>query len=138
MDIYEELAMLHLTRNKNIFVIPQYDISNGWSCPDFVGIDFENKKLLIVEVTASSYPKALINRIRTREKQWFSKLREEFDKFSNVCNFRDWPWIIRIYVRDICKQRFNEFPENALEIFTFEEIGFSWNSKWYIIDKKKN
>lgn len=131
MDIYEELAMLHLTRTKNVFLIPQYDIDNGWSCPDFLAIDLLKKRVMIVEVSSAASPDALINRIKNKDKQWMIKLKEELSRFCNTIDFSSWDYIIRVYIREICEHKFKNFKANDFEIRTFEKIGFSWNPSYY-------
>ena len=78
MDMYEELAMMHLTRNgkANVFVCPQYDIDGRWASPDFVALDFESKTVWVVEVSGAASLAKLLKKVRDRERQWFEKLRQ--------------------------------------------------------------
>lgn len=56
--LYEAIVMSYLTRNKKVFVCPQFSIEDGtnkeWRCPDFVALDLEKTQLIVAEVSTSS------------------------------------------------------------------------------------
>lgn len=79
MDMYEELAMTHLTPNgkTKVFVCPQYAIDGGFSQPDFVAVDFKSKKVWVVEASGHYRPVALLKKVLSRENQWLERLSRE-------------------------------------------------------------
>jgi len=94
---YEAAVMGFLVANGNTFVSPQYPIGRTWSCPDFVAVRPATKECFIVEVSTAYDLKGLAEKVRNRENQWFSILREHFVKLG-VCD-PGWSFQVLIFVR---------------------------------------
>lgn len=78
----ESLIEYYLTRNgeTGIFLCPQYCIKNantsGRAEPDFVALDFRNKKVIVVEVSIKSEIAKLAEKVRHRQSNWFEPLMQ--------------------------------------------------------------
>ncbi len=133
MDLYEELAMVHLTRNgkTNVFVCPQYDIGGGWASPDFVALDFEGKKVWVVEVSGDARADNLLRKVRDRENQWFERLRRTLGQSKVVDD--SWDFQVMLYIRSDAANRFQEeFGDvKDVEIRVFEKKGFPWEPQFW-------
>jgi hypothetical protein len=135
MDIFEELAMGHLTHNGTVFVCPQFQIQtikgSVWSVPDFIALDFGKRTVLIVEVSAAGWPRGLFDRVKKRDYQWLEKLKEQLRQTGIIdgswSNFR-----VVLYVRESAAEKFRqEFKATQeVEIRKLEEIAFPWNWEW--------
>jgi len=97
MNIYEEAVMYCLTANRETFVSPHFDIGGGWSRPDFVAIRPPKKKVYVVEVTAKGEVSRLLGKVRDRENQWFSQLREHLEAGGIV--EKDWSYSVLAFIR---------------------------------------
>jgi hypothetical protein len=89
MDVHELEVLKHYTANgrTSIAMIPQYAVPPGeqWSI-DFVGIDFERKALLYVEVSSSQRPSArTLDKMRRRQ-EWIPVIRQCLTAASPVIN----------------------------------------------------
>jgi len=49
-----KFVVAYLTRDPLVFVNPQYDIARVWSAPDFVELDFRQRIVSVVEVSAAA------------------------------------------------------------------------------------
>jgi hypothetical protein len=94
---YEAAVMGLLVANGNTFVSPQYPVGGNLSCPDYIAIRPALKQCFIVEVSTGWDLKALAEKVRNREKQWFSILQEHFFKLG-VCE-PGWSFQVIIFVR---------------------------------------
>ena len=70
MDRHEEAVMQLLTANGETFVAPKYEVADGWQCPAFVALRPARRQVYVVEVSASGYPLALVNRLNERIEKW--------------------------------------------------------------------
>jgi hypothetical protein len=121
---YETLVMHYLVRQGR-FVAPQFDIRSAgqaWSCPDFVALDFKNRRIEVVEVTTSQDVRNLISKIQDAENQWFSKLRPQL-KAGGV-PIDDWDDAVSVFAyrkqADAIKQK--ACCRQSLQIYSLEEI----------------
>lgn len=131
MDQYEQAVMSCLTANGETFVAPQFDLGNGWSCPDFVAIRPPQKKVYVVEVTASGNPVGLAEKVINRENQWLKLLREHLEK-RRITEL-DWSYRVLVFLRsDQCddfKRRIKE-PTDASILCLEDAIKcWEWNEK---------
>ena len=133
MNMYEELAMMHLTRNgkRSVFVCPQYEIDKRSACPDFVALDFESKKVWVVEVSGDDMPDKLLKKVLDRENQWFKRLKRELQQ-SKVVN-DSWDFQVMLYIRREAAKRFEEKLGDVedVEIRVFEKNGFPWEPEFW-------
>jgi hypothetical protein len=133
MDICEELAMMHLTRNgkTKVFVCPQYSVDGERACPDFVALDFERKKVLVVEASGAANPTKLLERTRDRENQWFERLRREMRQSKVVDDL--WDFRVMFYIRSIAAKAFQEKLGDVkdVEIRVFEKNGLPWEPQFW-------
>ncbi len=97
MDIYEEMAMYFVTANKETFVSPQYDIGNGWSCPDFVAMRPPKRTVYIVEVSAGGNLSGLAEKVLNYEGHWLNPLREHLMALNLVDS--DWSFKVLVFIR---------------------------------------
>ena len=74
MDRHEEAVMQLLTANGETFVAPKYEVADGWQCPAFVALRPARRQVYVVEVSASGYPLALVNRLNERVEKWYAPL----------------------------------------------------------------
>ena len=126
MEMFEELVMYRLTKDGDVFVSPQYDLGNGWSCPDFVALNFQERTASVVEVTAAYRPGNLAKKVAGREKQRFAKLRAQFEQNSIVD--ASWTYRVEVFVRREAASHFKqEFgTQTDVGIHVLEDIGFPW------------
>jgi hypothetical protein len=102
MDQYEQSVMSCLTANGETFVAPQFNLGKGWSCPDLVAIRPFQKKVYVVEVTASGNPVGLVKKVNDRDSQWLRKLREHLEERG--ITGPDWSYGVLVFLRqDQCK-----------------------------------
>jgi hypothetical protein len=133
MEVFEELVMWHLTCNHRVFVCPQYQIlgEHGlWSMPDFVALDFEQRKVSVVEVSAASWPGGLLRKVLDRQTQWIEKLRNQLRQ-SGVAD-DSWDFQVILYIRRSAEGRFRQYVGDARDVIinTIEEVGFPWEWDW--------
>jgi hypothetical protein len=138
MELFEELVMWHLTHNGTTFVCPQFSIDGRWSCPDFVALDFEQRTVSVVEVTGAYWPGGLFNKVKRRDHQWLTKLKEQLRQMRII----DGSWNkfrVLLYIRESATKRFQEEFSAAedVEIRTLEMIAFPWNWEWASAKLKK-
>ena len=65
-SLYEGIVLGYLTRGGNRFCCPQYGIKtesgkDDWRCPDFVVLDFEDKQVIVAEVTTAWNIKPMVD-----------------------------------------------------------------------------
>jgi hypothetical protein len=133
MDIFEELAMWHLTRNGgvNVFVCPQFSIANGHSCPDFVALDFTNRIVRVVEVSAASEPNGLLKKVLDRDKQWLSELKGQLLKEKIIDD--SWErFKVVLYIRERACEKFRKKLGETGDVilYSLEGIGSPWSWDW--------
>ena len=94
---YESAVLDFLVANGNTFVSPQYSVETSWSCPDFLAIRPSKKECFVVEVSSGWNLQKLVEKVRTRDNQWFSKLRLHLEKLE-ICD-EEWSLHALVFVR---------------------------------------
>ena len=131
MDVFEELTMWHLTHNGKVFVCPQFSIDGDWSVPDFVALDFEKHRVMVVEASVAASPRGLFDKVKNRDNQWFARLRERLrqrqvidDSWATFC--------VRLYIRTCAAEKLPPEISAAkdVEICQLEQIAFPWSWEW--------
>jgi hypothetical protein len=111
--IYEEAVMWYVTTGGQRFVCPQFHIhGNGpdWAMePDFVAVDFLEKTLYVIEVTASANVSSIVNKIVDNGHKAAKLLRENLGK--NNMDFSDWTIKFRVFIRLVECDHFNKLIE---------------------------
>jgi hypothetical protein len=134
MNYLEEIAMSHLTKVLKCFIVPQYEILYGkgsvWSCPDFVVLDFTNKKLAVVEVTGGTKTKGLLDKINNRNTQYFDKLIPQLTERG--VHIESWDQEIWVYIRSSNSHLFA--GKKNVRCFTFEDIGYTWEESFWKVE----
>ncbi len=97
MERHEEAVMYCLTANGETFVVPEPDLGEGWSRPDFIAIRPSKKKAYLVEVTTSGNPVGLVKKVNSREKQWMELYRQLLEKLGIADH--TWSYGVLIFVR---------------------------------------
>jgi hypothetical protein len=131
MNYLEEITMIHLTKVKKCFVFPQFDIlynNTPWSCPDFVALDFINKKIAVVEVTSGYNIKNLLDKLANVNLQYFDKLLPQLKAIGiPIDDFEGKE--VWVYVRER-NSNFFSGKENII-CQSFESIGYDWEDKFW-------
>lgn len=137
MDQYEQAVLDYVCGCPDRFVNLQFTIpyadSNGGSCPDFVALDFADKTVYVVEVTAAADTKSIIKRIRERETRWLNPLRSHFGKLNST--FKQWEYHVTIFVRDDNEvnavQRITK-ELSDVSVLSIQKALFSWKWEWNV------
>lgn len=131
MEFFEELAMWHLTHNGDVFVCPQFSIGGGWSCPDFVALDFKHKTVSVVEVSAASSPGGLLQKTKDRHNQWLGPLKQQMHQLQALDTLWE-KFNVVLYIREAAAPKFRKEIGSAddVEIRTLDEIDLPWNWEW--------
>jgi len=134
MDIYEELVMVYLTRDPLVFVNPQYPMASGWSCPDFVALDYRQRALTVVEVSAAYAIGNLAKKVINRKTQWFDRILLELIGNCPSVIDNNWRIGVKVFIRKYAKPQFQRIVGIALdvEVITLEELGFPWGWNWAV------
>ena len=134
MDIFEQMAMGYLTKNGRVFVSPQYSIDRDWSCPDFVALDFERKRVWVVEVSAAWDVKGLASKVNDCERQWMSRLRDQLRQKGILGVDDGWSEGIMVFIRESRIEDFNKRLTRrdgiVVEIVPLEKAGVPWEWDW--------
>ena len=134
MDQYEQAVQEYICGRPERFLNAQftirYDGLRGGSCPDFVVLDFADKTVYVVEVTAAADSKGIIGRIREKKLRWFDPLRNQLGQLNQV--FADWDYHVTLFVREeeveAAKQAVAEFTD--VSVISLKAAVFSWNWDW--------
>ena len=132
MNVFEELALQHLTVDPYEFPHPQFNLGKGWSCPDFVSLHIKEKIVRVVEVSIAYKLGNLIRKVNDCDNQWLDKLKTHFAGGSIVDS--KWDYRIRIYIRcnsDFRQSKIDQQVEGKLEVVYFEEIRFPWEEGFW-------
>lgn len=94
--LFEEGIANYLALSGSVFLAPQYNIikqgtagKQGTSCPDFVALDFDRKRIVVVEVTTAWDLNGLVTRISNRNVEWYEPIRAKLpDTDSKSCCLR--------------------------------------------------
>ena len=135
MDDYENIVMSYLAA-QGFFLSPQYSIlSDGheWNCADFVGLDFSNKEINIIEVSGAYNLSGLVKKVNNRE--WITKLKTQL-KQKNIADSLDksWRYVIRVFIRKDREAYFKENVDNkdgSVKIEILENIPYPWSENYY-------
>lgn len=132
MDIYEEMVMMYLMRHPFVFINSQYSIDAEWSCPDFVVLNFKDKTVSIVEVSAAANVKALAERVANRNYHWIDKLKKQLTIGTHHIADSSWRFLVEVFIRKDAESGFRRLvgePEDV-KIHRIEELGFPWEWDW--------
>jgi hypothetical protein len=130
MDFLEEFVMLNLCARYpgELFFCPQFEIGQGWSCPDFLVLYPKEKQIWLVEVTGAASATTLASEVRDREKQWLVPLREQLS--TRVPMAVGWDIGVKLFIRKDAEPMFKRagpLPKDV-ELFVLEELGFAWEA----------
>ncbi|HBK08395.1 MAG TPA: hypothetical protein DDZ81_21520 [Acetobacteraceae bacterium] len=128
---FESRVEIYLTRVGRVFLAPQYNLnkSNSYgkketSCPDFVALDFNRKRIVVVEVTTASNLKHLFTKIHNRRVEWYEPIRGKLAGASPE------PWKPRFlgFVRadEIERARKKFATEEDVTFFPLEKAMCDW------------
>lgn len=140
MDLLEELVMQYLAKDPLVFLNPQYSIKDEkgkeWSCPDFVTIDFRQRIVSVIEVSARANAADLMSRLHERDERWLKKLRAQLDPFLATASgtAASWRYRVEVFVRnDVSKKLEQEFRGNAeVLVHSLEKTGLPWQWNWEV------
>ncbi len=135
MDMYEQAVMWYVVSGGQRFVCPQFSIPSDtgggeWSCPDFVALDFQGKTVYVVEVTTDATGNNLVKKVRSRESQWFSKLKAYLS--TQDLSFASWQYRAAVFVRSEIVKEFDKKIGSPADVavFPFERALFGWRWDW--------
>lgn len=126
--LYELFVLNFLTRDGKTFVAPQYDIDNGYSCPDFVALRPSEKKVIVVEVSTAHGLTRLADKIRNKNVHWLERLTKLLVERKVVDT--SWDYEIMVFVR---RSRINWLRERlgeegaSVSIRAIEDTVSTWD-----------
>lgn len=127
MDRHEEAVMQLLTANGETFVAPKYEVADGWVCPAFVALRPARKQVYVVEVSASGYPLALVNKLNERIEKWYAPLLGQLQPLG--VTGPDWGVGCLVFVRndqiDWLKERVKDL--SGVHVLGLEQASSPWN-----------
>jgi hypothetical protein len=132
-DLFEDLVMTYLTKDPFVFISPQYDIGKGSSYPDFVALNFREKKVCSVEVsTGYNTIKNLAKRVANRQTKWIDKLKDQLQSCPNPIIDESWQFVVHIFIREDCVSIFNNIVGGVIDVkvVELEKMAFPWNWEW--------
>lgn len=130
MELYEHIVMAYLTKDPYVFVNPQYSIrkdGHEWRCPDFVALNFKEKRVMVVEVSTAYDTKSLHEKVEKRESQWISPLREQLSNLKVIDH--NWTFEVQVFIREDASHRFSYDEKSDVKINILEELGPPWDWK---------
>lgn len=126
MDRHDEAVMQLLTANGETFVAPKYELADGWQCPAFVALRPARKQVYVVEVTASGYPLALVNRLNERLEKWVAPLLSQLHGLGVTAP--DWEIACLVFVRsdqiEWLKERVKDL--SGVHVLSLEQASSPW------------
>lgn len=128
MELYEHIVMAYLTKDPYVFVSPQYSIrkdGHEWSCPDFVALNFKEKRVVVVEVSTAYDTKSLHEKVEKRESQWISPLREQLIDLKVIDE--KWTFEVQVFIRKDAARHFVYDGKSGVKITILEELGPPWD-----------
>ncbi|RGE41861.1 hypothetical protein DZC30_17950 [Comamonas testosteroni] len=127
MDRHDEAVMQLLTANGETFIAPKYEVADGWQCPAFVAIRPARRQVYVVEVSASGYPLALVNRINERVERWYAPLLPQLQSLGVTT--ADWGVGCLVFVRsdqiDWLKERVKDL--SGVYVLSLEQASANWS-----------
>lgn len=137
MELFEDFVLAYLTRDKHVFVNPQYSIldeatGGEWSCPDFLVLNFKKKRASVVEVSTGYDLEDLVKKVNDREVHWFDKLRKQLIRNEVIGNESTWSFDVQVFIR---KERVDFFGRkinlhDRVKVMSLEDLGFPWSKSW--------
>jgi hypothetical protein len=130
MDLYEQLVETYLTVFERNFVLPQpavklgtgdvpiglFETGSNWDAwPDFIALDFEGKRIQIVEVSKST----AVSDVRGKLKKYEDKHYEAWIRRVLPNTMNDFQITRRFFVRASVKEKLGA---TELEISTLEHV----------------
>ena len=132
MDIFEEAVLAYISATPGRFVKPQYTLKYkdgfGGSCPDFVVIDYINKTIYVVEVTAAADASSILSKISERETRWFIPLKNEISQWDQ--SFNEWKYRVTIFCRKQLYDKIYNESNYDVSVFNLDSVIFPWDWKW--------
>ena len=126
MDRHEEAVMQLLMANGETFVAPRYELSAGWMCPSLVVLRPARQEVWVVEVSASGYPLALVDKVNQRVERWYAPLLEQLQRLRVVQS--NWQIGSLLVVRDDqmewLRQRIKD--SSGVRIWSLETASSPW------------
>ena len=126
MDRHDEAVMQLLTANGETFVAPKYEVADGWQCPAFVALRPARKQVYVVEVSASGYPLAQVNRLNERLEKWVAPLLSQLHGLGVTAP--DWDIACLVFVRsdqiDWLKERVKDL--SGVHVLSLEQASSPW------------
>ena len=113
MELYEPVIEILLTVIEKCFVLPQAPSKvDSWEAyPDFVALDFTNKRILVVEVTKRSSLSDVRKTLGDKLKQDYRAKVDEWIKMNLPDPINSYPVIRRFFVRDRIASKLKDEPE---------------------------
>jgi len=133
VDIYEELVMVYLAKDPLVFLSPQYKVSAGWNCPDFVALDYRHKIVSVVEVSAAFKVAKLAEKVADRKNQWFDKITAQLMSGPHPVIDSSWrPPQVKVFIRKDAEGQFRRVvgSPDDVKVTILEELDFPWGWDW--------
>lgn len=131
MEKFEECVLDYICGRPGRFVNTQFDIPYdgvcGGSCPDLVVVDFADRTIYVVEVTAAASASSVISRVKERDKRWLDPLRRHFRKLSPTFQDPDWDYHVSIFVRgeQLASARLAFEADRDVSVLSLDDTVFS-------------
>jgi len=131
MELYEQLVTWYLTKDRHVFVSPQYSIrgeKGEWACPDVVALDFRRRTVIVAEVSTGWRTKALLEKVKNREAQWIEKLRTQLLSLNVIDDA--WTFEVWVFVREHAVKQFEEvgvIGGTPVRVHPLEKLGNPWD-----------
>jgi hypothetical protein len=131
-NIWEELVGTYLTTNRAVLLSPQYEITDergGTTCPDFLAVDFQARKIWFVEVTAAWNTDKIRGKAKTFKDEIMPQLKKQLVDSKIIPDASQWAFGLLAFVRKEVADKLREkiAPHVPLcEVKELEEIAFKW------------
>ena len=127
MDRHEEAVMQLLTANGDTFVAHHYDLADGWVQPAFVAIRPAKQQVYVVEVSASGFPLALVNKLNERIEKWYAPLLVQLQRLG--ITDADWGINTLVFVRSDQIAWLQERVQDlaGVHVLSLEQASANWN-----------
>jgi hypothetical protein len=144
MDTFEQAVLHYISEHPSRFVKSQFSIpfdketKSGGSQPDFLVLDFDVRKIYIVEVSSASSLTTLYSRLEERETRWFSPLHKYLPSLNG--GFESWSLHVTLFIRgenvSAAKQKFADSKD--VSVISLDEVIFDWRWKKWEKEKGQN
>jgi hypothetical protein len=121
-----------LTKDACVFVSPQYSIRGDhgreWSCPDFVALNFRDKRVSVIEVSTAWDPESLLKKVLNRDAQWIQRLKEQLER-NHVVDDEWKDYRVEVFIRKDAMAKFQAaIGENTnVKITALEDLRPPWD-----------